>query len=302
VGQKAHPKALRLKIIHDFDSTWIADNPKVYAKNVKEDYVIRAYLKDKLKAASLSRVDIQRKAQRIIVVIVTGRPGLVVGRGGQGLDMLRKALQELTGRKDIQVDVLEVNKIEADATLVAQAVAQQIEKRVAYRRVIKQAIQRSMRAGVKGVKIMISGRLGGAEIARTEWSKEGRIPSQTLRADIDYSTWEALTVFGIIGVKVWIFKGEVMPGEEADTNIKAKRNNASNVPNFRGEQSSGIQGVGARKPRTSNPPAGTPGGGSVSREAGYQSRGRQVQPTSSSGNEASSADVVVENETSQETV
>jgi small subunit ribosomal protein S3 len=235
VGQKVNPKSLRLGIIQSWESTWIAD-PKNYAKNVKEDDTIRRFLKKKLKAAAISRVEIDRKAQRLIVRLITGRPGMVVGRGGQGLDNLRKELQAQTGRKDIQIDVMEVNRVEADATLVAESIAQQLEKRVAYRRAMKQAIQRSMRSGVKGIKIMISGRLGGAEIARTEWAKEGRIPLHTFRADIDYGFAEALTVFGIIGVKVWIFKGEVLPGESAISNVKPKS----------AREAQGLQGAGRR--------------------------------------------------------
>jgi len=250
VGQKVHPKSLRLGIIQSWESTWIAD-PKNYAKNVKEDSQIRSFLKKKLKAAAVSRIEIDRKAQRLIVRIITGRPGMVVGRGGQGLDSLRKQIQTLTNRKDIQIDVMEVNRIEADSTLVAESIAQQLEKRVAYRRAMKQSIQRSMRSGVKGIKIMIAGRLGGAEIARTEWAKEGRIPLHTFRADIDYGVAEALTVFGIIGVKVWIFKGEVMPGESAISNVKSKAARPEEGQ-ARGE-ANGLQGAGRRGP-------GGPGG------------------------------------------
>lgn len=244
MGQKAHPKSLRLGIIHKHESTWIATDAKSYAKNVKEDSVIRTYLKKKLKAAGVSRIEIDRKAQRLIVRIITGRPGMVVGRGGQGLDTLRQQLQALTNRKDIQIDVMEVNRVEADSTLVAESIAQQLEKRIAYRRAMKQAVQRSMRSGVKGIKIMIAGRLGGAEIARTEWTKEGRIPLHTFRADIDYGVAEAMTVFGIIGVKVWIFKGEVMPGEIALSNVKSKAVRPEDGPG-----DSGLQGAGGRRGR-----------------------------------------------------
>lgn len=265
MGQKVHPKSVRLGIIQPHEVTWIAPNPRMYAKNVKEDETIRKFLKKKLKAASLSRVEIDRKAQRLIVRIITGRPGMVVGRGGQGLDTLRKELQALTNRKDIQIDVLEVNRIEADATLVAESIAQQLEKRIAYRRAMKQAIQRSMRSGVKGIKIMIAGRLGGAEIARTEWSKEGRIPLHTFRADIDYGVAEALTVFGIIGVKVWIFKGEVMPGESAIANVKQKSARPEEGQ-ARGDQ--GLQGAGRRGPGGGRGDAGRGRGGSGSAPRG----------------------------------
>lgn len=270
MGQKVNPKSLRLGIIHTWDSTWIAD-PKQYAKNVKEDAQIREFLKKKLKAASVSRIEIDRKAQRLIIRIITGRPGMVVGRGGQGLDTLRKQMQTLTSRKDIQIDVMEVNRIEADSTLVAESIAQQLEKRIAYRRAMKQAIQRSMRSGVKGIKIMIAGRLGGAEIARTEWSKEGRIPLHTFRADIDYGVAEAMTVFGIIGVKVWIFKGEVMPGETALSNVKAKAARPEEGgPGGGGE--GGLQGAG-RRGREGGGGRGHEGRGGGGREGGRGGRG-----------------------------
>lgn len=257
MGQKVHPKSVRLGIIQPHEVTWIAGNKKMYSLNVAEDEKIRKFVKKKLKAASISRVEIDRKAQRLIIRIITGRPGMVVGRGGQGLDTLRKELQTLTSRKDIQIDVLEVNRIEADATLVAESIAQQLEKRIAFRRAMKQAIQRSMRAGIKGIKIMIAGRLGGAEIARTEWTKEGRIPLHTFRADIDYGVAEALTMFGIIGVKVWIFKGEVMPGESAISNVKQK----SVRPEEAQTRDQGLQGAGRRGP-SAGAGRGPRGGGS----------------------------------------
>ncbi len=279
MGQKANPKSLRLGIIHTPDSTWIADS-KNYSKNVKEDEQIRVFLKKKLKAASVSRIEIDRKAQRLIVRIITGRPGMVVGRGGQGLDTLRKDLQALTSRKDIQIDVMEVNRIEADSTLVAESIAQQLEKRIAYRRAMKQAVQRSMRSGVKGIKIMIAGRLGGAEIARTEWTKEGRIPLHTFRADVDYGVAEAKTMFGIIGVKVWIFKGEVMPGETAVSNVKAKAarpEEAGAAPDAQGLQGAGRRGRGPGAPGGGRGPEGGRGGrgpaGGARRPGGGPGRG-----------------------------
>src|SRR5262249_23044263 len=151
-------------------------------------------------------------AAKLIVRLITGRPGIIVGRGGQGLDQLRKDIVSMTNRKEVQLDVLEVSKLDIDAQLVAESIAFQLEKRVAFRRAMKQAMQRTMRSGAKGIKIMVSGRLAGAEIARTEWSKEGQIPLHTFRADIDYGYAQAFTVFGIIGVKTWIYKGEVLPG------------------------------------------------------------------------------------------
>lgn len=249
MGQKVHPKGIRLGIIHDWDSTWIGFG-KDYGKHVKEDYDIRRFLKKKLKSAFISRIEIDRKASKLIIRIVTGRPGMIVGRGGQGLDTLRKELNALTNRKDLQLDVVEVARVDVDATLVAEAIAFQLEKRVAFRRAMKQAMQRTMRSGAKGIKIMISGRLAGAEIARTEWSKEGRIPLHTFRADIDYGVAQAVTLFGIIGVKVWVFKGEIMPGETADSNVKTRH---------QGNNEEGHQGGGGH---------GGPGGGGGRRGPG----------------------------------
>lgn len=222
MGQKIHPRGLRLGIIDDWDSAWFSKDMKAYAKQVKEDDVIRKHVKSSLKAAMVSKIRIERKADKLGIKIITGRSGMVVGRGGQGLDTLRQELSALTSRKDISIDVMEVLKIDADATLVAESIAGQLERRVSFRRAMKQSIQRAMRAGVGGVKIMIAGRLGGAEIARTEWAKEGRIPLHTFRADIDYGVAEAKTMFGIIGVKVWLFKGEVMPGQARISNVKAR--------------------------------------------------------------------------------
>jgi len=263
VGQKVHPRGIRLGIIADWESTWYA-SPKEYGQNVKEDYLIRKFIKKKLKSAMLSRVEIDRKAKKLIVRIITGRPGMVVGRGGQGLDQLRTQISQVTGRKDVQLDVVEVAKIDAEAQLISESIAQQLEKRVAFRRAIKQAIQRANRAGVKGIKIMVSGRLGGVEIARTEWSKDGRIPLHTFRADIDYGFSEAMTVFGIIGVKVWVFKGEVLPGERAEANIKA-RNRGGNEGGSEGLQANpgrgkgrgGPGGPGRNRPRRRSAPMTT---------------------------------------------
>ena len=219
MGQKVHPKSVRLGVIFGWDSNWYGDRRR-YSEYLHEDEKIRKFITKQLKSSAISRVEIDRKAQKLIVRIVTGRPGMVVGRGGQGLDMLRKRLSVITSRKDIQLDVLEVARIDLESQLVAESIAQQLEKRVAFRRAMKQAIQRTMRSGAKGIKIMVSGRLGGAEIARSEWAKEGRIPLHTFRANIDYGFAEALTVFGIIGVKVWIFKGEILPGESVTKNVK----------------------------------------------------------------------------------
>lgn len=225
MGQKIHPTGLRIGINKPWLSNWFAGR-KEYANLLAEDYKIRKFLKKKLYNAGISRIEIQRKAQNVQVGIVTAKPGIVVGRGGSGIEVLRKEIRTLV-KKRVQIDVLEVARVDADAQLVSEGIAVQLEKRVAFRRVMKQTIQRSMRSGVQGIKISVSGRLGGAEIARTEWTKEGRIPLHTLRADIDYGFAEANTVFGKIGVKVWIFKGEILPGEKSDTNIKPKASSAS---------------------------------------------------------------------------
>lgn len=221
MGQKTHPTGFRVGIIKPWLSSWFA-NKKEYPLNLAEDAKIRKFLKKKLYHAGISRILIDRKAQDANISIISAKPGIIVGRGGQGIDDLRKEISAKFNRK-VQIDVLEVDKVDADAQLVAESIAQQLEKRVVFRRAMKQAIQRSMRAGVLGIKVAVSGRLGGAEIARTEWSKEGRIPLQTLRADVDYGFTEADTIMGIIGVKVWIFKGEILPGEKVDQNIKSKK-------------------------------------------------------------------------------
>jgi small subunit ribosomal protein S3 len=220
LGQKTHPKGFRVGIIQSWDSTWFAR--KDYPEFVAEDAKIRKYIKKRLYAAGISKVLIARKAQNVIITVVTAKPGIVVGRGGQGIEELRLAVAKLI-KKTVTIDVVEVARIDADAQLVSESIALQLEKRVAFRRAMKQAVQRTMRAGVQGIKIMVSGRLGGAEIARSEWVKEGRIPLQTLRADVDFGFTEADTIMGKIGVKVWIFKGNLMPGEKSDNNIKTKK-------------------------------------------------------------------------------
>ncbi len=220
MGQKTHPTGFRVGIIKPWLSTWYA-KVKDYAEFVAEDAKIRKFVKKKLYAAGISKILIARKSQNTTITVVAAKPGIVVGRGGQGIDELKQAVSNHIG-KPVIINVVEVARIDADAQLVSEAIAQQLEKRVAFRRAMKQAMQRTMRAGAQGIKVMVSGRLGGAEIARSEWAKEGRIPLQTLRADVDYGFAEADTIMGKIGVKVWIFKGNLMPGEKADTNIKAK--------------------------------------------------------------------------------
>lgn len=222
MGQKTHPRGFRLGTIQTWDSQWFAP-PKYYADLVLEDRLIREHIKRKLFNAGISKIEIWRKAQLIQINVHTARPGIVVGKGGQGLETLRNQVVQLIDRKDVvvQINVLEVTKVDLDSQLVSEAVAQQLERRVAFRKAMKQAMQRAMRAGAKGIKVMVSGRLGGNEIARSEWLREGAIPLHTLRADIDYGFAISQTVFGVIGVKVWIYRGDVLKGEMAQRNIKA---------------------------------------------------------------------------------
>lgn len=207
MGQKVQPNGMRLGIIREHNAKWYAGNQD-YSKNLIQDLKIREYLEEKLKSAAVSEITIERPAKNVNVTVHTARPGIVIGKKGEDIEKMRKALSAVTGTK-VDVSVEEVRKPETDSTLVADGIAQQLEKRVMFRRAMKRSVQSAMRAGAKGVKIMLSGRLNGAEIARSEWYREGRVPLHTLRADIDYGTAEALTTYGIIGIKVWIFKGEV---------------------------------------------------------------------------------------------
>uniref|UniRef100_A0A7C5Z547 Small ribosomal subunit protein uS3 n=1 Tax=Caldicellulosiruptor owensensis TaxID=55205 RepID=A0A7C5Z547_9FIRM len=214
MGQKVHPKGFRLGFIRDWDSRWFA-NDKDFEKYVLEDYKIRRHIKEKLYNAGISRIEIERAAKRVKVIIHTAKPGIVIGRAGSGVEALRKELEKLTGGKTISLDIKEIKVPELDAQLVAENIAAQLEKRVSFRKAMKQAMARALRSGAKGIKTMVSGRLGGADIARTEWYKEGRIPLQTLRADIDYGFAEAHTTYGRIGVKTWIYKGDILPQKAA---------------------------------------------------------------------------------------
>jgi small subunit ribosomal protein S3 len=206
MGQKANPIGLRLGITRGWDSNWFGG--KSFETKIVEDDKIRKYLKARLAKASVSKINIERTLKLITVTINTARPGIIIGKQGTEVDKLKEELKKITG-KEIQINILEIKRPELDAYLVGQSVAQQIEGRVSYRRAIKMAIASSMRIGAEGIKVMISGRIGGAEMARSEMYKEGRIPLHTLRADIDYALVEAHTTYGLLGVKVWIFKGEV---------------------------------------------------------------------------------------------
>jgi len=214
MGQKVHPTGIRLGVVKDHNSVWYADS-KTYAQNLINDLEVREYILKKLDTASVSRVKIERPAQTARITIFTARPGIVIGKKGEDVDGLRKDLSSKMG-VPVHINIEEIRKPDVDARLVAQNVAQQLERRVMFRRAMKRVVQNAMRQGAEGIKVQVSGRLGGAEIARTEWYREGRVPLHTLRADIDYATYEAYTTYGVIGVKVWIFKGEVIgEGEEA---------------------------------------------------------------------------------------
>jgi len=213
VGQKVHPIGMRVGIIRDWDAKWYAE--KEYADFLHEDLRIRKFIASKLADAAVSTVEIERAANRVNVSIHTARPGMVIGKGGSEVENLRKELNKLTGKK-VHINIVEIKKPDLDAKLVGEGIARQLEGRVAFRRAQKQAIQRSMRAGAKGIKTQVSGRLNGADIARSEGYSEGTVPLHTLRADIDYGFAEADTTFGKLGVKVWIYQGEVLP-------TKAKR-------------------------------------------------------------------------------
>ncbi|GIP19537.1 30S ribosomal protein S3 [Paenibacillus montaniterrae] len=209
MGQKVNPVGLRVGIIRDWESKWYAD--KDFGDLLLEDVKIREYLKNKLKDAAVSHIEIERAANRVNVTIHTAKPGMVIGKGGAEVENLRVQLGKIAKDKKVHINIAEIKQADLDAILVAESIAQQLERRVSFRRALKQAIQRSMRAGAKGIKTAVSGRLGGAEIARTEGYSEGTVPLHTLRADIDYGTAEAHTTYGRLGVKVWIYRGEVLP-------------------------------------------------------------------------------------------
>lgn len=211
MGQKVHPTGIRLGIVKDWNATWYADGGD-YADNLEGDMAIRSYLKDALKQASVSRIQIERPAKSLRVTIHTARPGIVIGKKGEDIEKLRDKVSKIAG-VPAHVSVEQIRKAELDAQLVADNVAGQLEKRIMFRRAMKRAVQSAMRLGAEGIRIEVSGRLGGAEIARSEWYREGRVPLHTLRADIDYAISRANTTYGVIGVKVWIFKGEVLPGQ-----------------------------------------------------------------------------------------
>lgn len=223
MGQKVHPTGIRLGIVKDWNSRWYA-NSQDYPVFLHQDLTVRSHIKKKLEHASVSRIQINRPANNAHITVHTARPGIVIGKKGEDIDKLRQEVSALMGIP-VQMNVEEIRKPELDAQLVAESVAQQLEKRIMYRRAMKRAVTNSMRLGAEGIKINVAGRLNGAEIARSEWYREGRVPLHTLRADIDYGTAEANTTYGIIGIKVWIFKGEVfeMDVNQASINTETKK-------------------------------------------------------------------------------
>ncbi len=219
MGQKINPVGFRIGVIKDWNSRWYAE--KDYKELLHEDLQVRSFIKKRLEGSGISNIEIGRAASNMRVTIHTAKPGMVIGKGGSGVDKLRRDLEKMTGKK-VHINIVEIKTPELDAYLVAESIAQQLVKRIAFRRAMKQAIFRTMRAGAKGIKVMCKGRLAGAEMARTEKFHEGTVPLQTLRADIDYGFVEAHTTYGRIGVKVWIYKGEVLPKSKEKTEEKQK--------------------------------------------------------------------------------
>ena len=217
MGQKVNPIGIRLGITRDWTSKWYASS-KNFPAHVYTDHVVREFLKKKLSEASVSRIQIERAARKVNITIHTARPGIVIGKKGEDIEKLRGQVAKMMkmGINDVRINISEIRKPELDAQLVAEGIAQQLERRVMFRRAMKRAVMSTMRSGALGVKVRLSGRLNGSEIARTEWAREGRVPLHTFRADIDYGTAEARTTYGVIGVKVWVFKGEVFDREEAE--------------------------------------------------------------------------------------
>ena len=216
MGQKVNPLGFRLGITRTWDSIWYAN--KDYSKNLIEDQKIRKFLKKRLQHAALSKIILERTGEKVRVKLFTARPGIIIGKKGSEIELLKKELEKLINRKAV-IDIQEVRRPEADAQLVAENIAQQLIRRVAFRRAMKKSVNSALRFGVKGIKISCSGRLGGAEMSRCEWVREGRVPLHTLRADVDYALAEAKTTYGIIGVKVWIFKGEVLNAKDAPSDL-----------------------------------------------------------------------------------
>ena len=233
MGQKVHPKGFRVGVIRDWDSKWYADK-KDFSKYLVEDYKIREYIKTKLYNARISDIIIERKVGSVNVTIYAAKPGMIIGKGGTLLEELKNSLTKLSESKNININVIDVKRPDIDAQVVSENIAQQLERRVAFRKAMKQAMQKARRAGAKGIKVSVSGRLAGADMARTEFYKEGNVPLQTIRADIDYGFAEADTTYGKMGVKVWIFKGEILEGRvELPTDNRSNNSNKKNNKNNR---------------------------------------------------------------------
>ncbi|HQR04343.1 MAG: 30S ribosomal protein S3 [Proteobacteria bacterium] len=247
MGQKIHPTGFRLSVTRDWTSRWYATS-KAFPQMLKEDIDVRDYLKKKLSHASVGRVVIERPAKNARVTVFSARPGVVIGKKGEDIELLKAELQRRMG-VPVHVNIEEIRKPETDAQLIADSIAQQLEKRIMFRRAMKRAMQNAMRLGAQGIKIMSSGRLNGAEIARTEWYREGRVPLHTLRADIDYGTSEAKTTYGIIGIKVWVFKGEMAgKNEQAASEAPADEQKRPRRPARDGEVKPGVKRSAPRKP------------------------------------------------------
>lgn len=259
MGQKTNPIGNRLGIIRGWESNWYGG--KDYAKNVVEDQQIRDYLRARIRKGGIARIIIERTLKRITVTIHTSRPGIIIGKGGSEVDRVREELKKLT-KKDVQINIVEIRKPELDAAIVGETIAKQLESRINYRRAIKMAIQSSIRAGAQGIKVRISGRLNGAEMARSEEYKQGRTPLHTFRADIDYALSEALTIYGKLGVKVWIFKGEVFGKVDLTPNTGTKKDQSRNAGNAGGNRrNSGGRGRDNNRRGGSNAAGGNKRGG-----------------------------------------
>ncbi len=247
MGQKIHPIGFRIGVIRDADSKWYAD--KQYAAFVLEDYTIRKMVKKRRgwDNAAISKVEIERQANQVRVTLHTAKPGIIIGKGGAGVDLLRGDLEKLT-KKTVHVNVQEIRQLETNAQLVAESIAQQIEKRIGYKRAMRQAVTRAMRLGVLGIRCHVAGRLGGAEMARRESDRQGKIPLHTLRADIDYGFYEAVTAYSTIGVKVWIYKGDILPGARRPMDNPAARPTAGRDDDRRGRGGRGGGPRGAGRP------------------------------------------------------
>lgn len=222
MGQKVNPHGFRVGVIKDWDSRWFANDRKEFGEFIKEDHDLRTYLKKELYSAGLAKIEIERSANKIKMDLHVAKPGVVIGKGGAEIEALKAKLEKMTGKKVI-LNIIEVRNIDRYAQLVAENIAQAIERRIAFRRAMKQAVGRTMKSGAKGIKVLASGRLGGAEMARTEGYSEGNVPLQTLRSDIDYGFIEANTTYGKIGIKVWICNGEVLPGRNISTEREEKK-------------------------------------------------------------------------------